>query len=107
MILERCKHKNKGPLLWFCEEEVERKERILVYQYMPNGRLSDFLSMRNDDGALSWPVRVRIALGIARGLFWLHHSFHIVHFSICSECILLDQKFEPKISNFGEAKFIN
>ena len=107
MILERCKHRNIVPLLWFWEEEVEIKARILVYQYLPNGRLSDFLSVRNDDVALSWPVRIRIALGIARGLFWLHHIFHVVHFNIRSECILLDQKFEPKISNFGEAKFIN
>ena len=119
MILGRYKHRNIVPLLGFCKEQVERKdlgfgkeenerkERILIYQYMPNGRLSDLLSMRNGHVALNWPVRVRIALGIARGLCWLHHNVHVVHFSICSECILLDQNFEPKISNFDGARFIH
>jgi serine/threonine protein kinase len=58
---------------------------------------------------LKWRDRIKIALGIARGLSWLHHTcdLGIVHFNICSECILLDDNFEPKISNFGEAKFMN
>ena len=118
MILGRYKHRNIVPLLGFCKEqfrtkelglckEVERKERILIYEYMPNGTLSDLLSMRNHNVALNWPVRVRIALGIARGLCWLHHNVHVVHFRICSDCILLDQNFEPKISNFGGARFIH
>jgi interleukin-1 receptor-associated kinase 1 len=58
---------------------------------------------------LKWHDRINIALGIARGLAWLHHTcdLGIVHFNICSQCILLDDNFEPKIFNFGEAKFMN
>ncbi|CAK8577892.1 unnamed protein product [Lathyrus sativus] len=86
------------------------KERILTYEYMSNGRLSKWLRpLESEVIRLKWHDRVKIALGIARGLSWLHHTCDlcIVHFNICSECILLDENFEPKISNFGEAKFMN
>ncbi|KAJ1380061.1 Protein kinase domain [Sesbania bispinosa] len=104
MILGRYNHSNIVPLLGFCIEE-ERNERILVYQYMSNGRLSDWLN--DTTTTLGWPVVIRIALGVARGLSCLHHCLHMAHLSISSECILLGDNFEPKISNFGEAKFMN
>ncbi|KAI4299230.1 hypothetical protein L6164_032710 [Bauhinia variegata] len=94
-------HRNIVPLLGFC---VEKEERILVYQFMPNGKLSDWLG---EAVGLEWPVRARIALGLVRSLSWLHHGLSFVHLSVSSECILLDQNFEPKLSNFGEAKFMN
>ena len=103
MILGRYDHRNIVPLLGFCIEE-ERKDRILVYQYMSNGRISDWL---NDTTRLGWPVVVRIALGVARGLSCLHHSLHVAHMSISSDCILIGNNFEPKISNFGGAIFVN
>ncbi|XP_061336411.1 uncharacterized protein LOC133283555 [Gastrolobium bilobum] len=104
MILGRYNHRNIVPLHGFCKDE-EGNERILVYQYMSNGRLSDWL--RDDVTRLGWPVVIRIALGVARGLCCLHHSLHMVHHSISSECILLENNFEPRISNFGEAMFLN
>ncbi|KAK7319552.1 hypothetical protein RJT34_04274 [Clitoria ternatea] len=106
-ILGKYRHKNIVPLLGFC---VERKERILVYQYMSNGRLSKWLRpLESEVVKLKWPEMIKIALGVARGLSWLHHScnLHVVHNNLSSECILLDKNFEPKISNFGQAKFIN
>lgn len=106
-IMGRYRHKNIVPMLGFC---IEGKERLLAYEYMSNGRLSKWLHpLKSEVIRLKWPERVNIALGIARGLSWLHHScdLGIAHFNICSECILLDENFEPKISNFGEAKFMN
>ncbi|XP_028247224.1 probably inactive leucine-rich repeat receptor-like protein kinase At5g48380 [Glycine soja] len=105
-ILGKYRHKNIVPLLGFC---VEGKERILVYQYMSNGRLSKWLHPLESEVTLKWPQRIKIALGVARGLSWLHHicDLHVVHRNISSGCVLLDKNFEPKISNFGNAKFIN
>ncbi|KAJ1380057.1 Protein kinase domain [Sesbania bispinosa] len=106
MILGKYRHRNIVPLFGFCNET---KEWILAYPYMSNGRLSKWLHpLESEVMRLKWPERFNIALGIARGLSWLHHNcnLHIVHLNICSECILLDENFEPKISNFGEAKFM-
>ncbi|KAM3702199.1 hypothetical protein ACJW31_04G007500 [Castanea mollissima] len=85
----------------------ERKEKLLVYQYISNGSLYDWLHVREDnDKILEWPLRIKIAMGIARCLAWLHHKcdFRVVHLNLSSNCILLDSNFEPKISNFGGAK---
>ncbi|CAJ1936230.1 unnamed protein product [Sphenostylis stenocarpa] len=105
-ILGKYRHRNIVPLLGFC---VEKNERILVYQFMSNGRLSKWLHPLESEVTLKWPQRIKIALGVARGLSWLHHvcSLHVVHLNISSECVLLDQNFEPKLSNFGKAKFLN
>uniref|UniRef100_A0A2N9F719 Tyrosine-protein kinase catalytic domain-containing protein n=1 Tax=Fagus sylvatica TaxID=28930 RepID=A0A2N9F719_FAGSY len=58
------------------------------------------------DMILEWPLRIKIAIGIARGLAWLHNKcdFRVVHLNLSSKSILLDKNFEPKISNFGGAK---
>ncbi|KAI4297385.1 hypothetical protein L6164_037279 [Bauhinia variegata] len=108
MILGIYRHRNIVPLLGFCVERGDSEERILVYKYMSNGRLSDWLSDgKRSAKKLEWPKRVRIALGIARGLCWLHHNLFTAHNNITSQCVLLDENFEPKLSNFGEAKYID
>ncbi|KAK2383326.1 hypothetical protein P8452_38494 [Trifolium repens] len=104
MILGQYSHQNILPLIGFCIEE-EKNERILVYQYMSNGTLSDWLN--DDTTKLGWIRVIKIALGVARGLCCLHHSLHMVHLSISLECILLGDNFEPKISNFGGVMFMN
>ncbi|XVF37466.1 hypothetical protein REPUB_Repub20aG0010500 [Reevesia pubescens] len=101
--LGRLRHDNLVPLLGFC---IESKEKRLVYRYMSNGNLYDWLHPAEGVAKIiDWPLRVKIACGIARGLVWLHQNcnFRVIHLDICSKCILLDQNFEPKISNFGEA----
>ncbi|KAK2437113.1 putative inactive leucine-rich repeat receptor protein kinase [Trifolium repens] len=106
-ILCKYRHKNIVPLLGFC---IEGNDRLLAYPYMSNGRLSKWLHpLKSEVVRLKWPQRANIALGIARGSSWLHHicDLHTVHFNICSQSILLDENFEPKISNFGDAKFMN
>lgn len=99
------RHRNLLPLIGFC---VEKQERLLVYKYMPNGSLNEWLHTNEEIAKiLDFPLRAKIALGVAKGLAWLHHGYelHVTHGSISTRCILLDQNFEPKISNFWEAKF--
>ncbi|KAK7841831.1 putativeinactive leucine-rich repeat receptor-like protein kinase [Quercus suber] len=105
--LGRLRHKNLFPLLGYCKE---RKGKLLVYKYILNGNLCDWLhAMEGNDKILEWHLRIKIAIGIARGLAWLHHkcNFRVVHLSLSSTSILLDKNFEPKISNFGGAKISN
>lgn len=99
------RHRNLLPLIGFC---AEKENRFLVYKYMPNGSLHEWLHSNEEKAKiLDFPLRVKMALGIAKGLAWLHHGYelHVTHGSISTRCILLDQNFEPKISNFWEAKF--
>ncbi|KAH0705088.1 hypothetical protein KY290_009783 [Solanum tuberosum] len=99
------RHRNLLPLIGFC---AEKQERLLVYKYMPNGSLDEWLHSNEVSAKiLDFPLRAKIALGIAKGLAWLHHGYelHVTHGSISTRCILLDQNLEPKISNFWEAKF--
>ncbi|QCD84236.1 brassinosteroid insensitive 1-associated receptor kinase 1 [Vigna unguiculata] len=106
VILQRFKHKNLVDLLEFC---TERKQRILVYEFMPNGKLSDWLHpLQNEAFPLDWPIRLKIALGLARGLCFLHHccNWKILHFGISSEHVLLDKNFEPKLWNFRSAELM-
>ncbi|XP_057992271.1 probably inactive leucine-rich repeat receptor-like protein kinase At5g48380 [Hevea brasiliensis] len=64
--------------------------------------------MNNETKILDFHLRIKIAIGVARGLVWLHHNnFLIIHGNLCSSCILLDRNFEPKISNFGGATFFS
>ncbi|CAN4084316.1 unnamed protein product [Withania somnifera] len=97
------KHPNLVPLIGFCSE---RDQRLLVYKYMPNGNLHEWLHLTDHKARLlDFPLRVKIAVGIAKTLAWLHHC-HFVHTNISTQCILLDENFEPKISNFWDAKLV-
>ncbi|KAI8004017.1 putative leucine-rich repeat receptor-like protein kinase [Camellia lanceoleosa] len=108
MTLGRLRHNNLVPLFGFC---YEGKEKLLVYKYMPNGNVYDWLHPPECElKTMKWFMRVKIAVGLARGLAWLHHhnrKFRVFNQNISSKCVLLDNNFEPKISNFGEAKFMN
>lgn len=105
--LGNVKHRNLVPLLGFC---MAKKERLLVYKDMPNGTLHDRLhSVSEGEKTLEWPMRMKIAIGAAKGFAWLHHNCNprIIHRNISSKCILLDVEYEPKISDFGLARLMN
>ncbi|KAJ4751379.1 Leucine-rich receptor-like protein kinase family protein [Rhynchospora pubera] len=108
--LGNVRHKNLVPLLGYC---LAKKERLLVYKHMPKGTLFDLLHVQEAEekkrSTLDWPVRLKISIGAARGFAWLHHSCNprILHRNISSKCILLDEDFEPKISDFGLARLMN
>ncbi|GLJ16753.1 hypothetical protein SUGI_0288300 [Cryptomeria japonica] len=96
-------HKNLVQLYGFCEEGYHR---LLVYQYMSNGSLDQVLFKSGI--YLDWKLRVQIALGIARGLLYLHEECmnRILHCDIKPQNILLDENLNAKISDFGMAKLI-
>lgn len=97
-------HVNLIRLLGFCSE---RSMKILVYEYMPSGSLDRYL-FGSSPVALSWNTRYQIALGIAKGLSYLHDKCRncIIHCDIKPENVLLDASFMPKIADFGLAKLV-
>ncbi|XP_010259266.1 PREDICTED: LEAF RUST 10 DISEASE-RESISTANCE LOCUS RECEPTOR-LIKE PROTEIN KINASE-like 2.3 [Nelumbo nucifera] len=101
----RTNHRNIVTLLGFC---FEGSKRALIYEYMPNGSLEKLIYFKNPSAAfpLGWENLYQIALGIARGLEYLHLgcTMRILHFDIKPHNILLDRDFCPKISDFGLAK---
>ncbi|KAG5006403.1 hypothetical protein JHK82_024361 [Glycine max] len=105
-ILGSVKHCNLVSLLGFC---VAKKERFLVYKNMPNGTLHGQLHPAAGACTMDWPLRLKIAIGAAKGLAWLNHSCNprIIHQNISSKCILLDADFEPKFFYFGLARLMN
>ncbi|CAA6659895.1 unnamed protein product [Spirodela intermedia] len=103
----KVNHRHLVPLLGYC---VFNDERFLIYEYMEKGSLDLWLRNRADAAeALRWPVRLRICLGAARGLAFLHHGFvpHIIHRDMKSSNILLDRDFQPRVSDFGLARIIS
>ncbi|OQU86375.1 hypothetical protein SORBI_3003G080100 [Sorghum bicolor] len=103
MSIGRTSHVNIVSLFGFC---LERSKRALIYEYMPNGSLDQYIYCENPKDILGWQNLYIIAIGIARGLEYLHHNCNtrIVHFDIKPQNILLDQDFCPKIADFGLAK---
>ncbi|CAI8608245.1 unnamed protein product [Vicia faba] len=100
-------HKNLVRLLGFCESG---RERLLVYEYMSNGTLAHFLFNADDEKQKpSWKLRLEIAIGVARGLVYLHEECitRIIHCDIKPQNILLDDNFNARISDFGLAKLLN
>ncbi|CAL9082542.1 unnamed protein product [Musa acuminata var. zebrina] len=97
-------HVNLVRLRGFC---CEGDKRLLVYDYMPMGSLDSVLFADGRE-ALDWKKRYRIALGIARGLAYLHERCRecIMHCDIKPENILLDMDMCPKIADFGMAKLL-
>ncbi|KAK1402740.1 Receptor-like serine/threonine-protein kinase [Heracleum sosnowskyi] len=95
-------HKNLVRLIGFCEEE---DHRLLVYEYMVNGTLATFIF---GSAKPSWQQRNQIALGIARGLAYLHEecSTQVIHCDIKPQNILLDEFYNARISDFGLAKLL-
>ncbi|KAK6918976.1 Protein kinase domain [Dillenia turbinata] len=99
-------HVNLVRLRGFCSEGTKK---LLVYDYLPNGSLDTHLFHKKDDSkVLDWKTRFQIALGIARGLAYLHEKCRdcIIHCDIKPENILLDADFCPKVADFGLAKLV-
>ncbi|XVE70107.1 hypothetical protein DITRI_Ditri10aG0045000 [Diplodiscus trichospermus] len=102
----RVRHKNLVRLLGYCAEGAHR---MLVYEYVDNGNLEQWL--HGDVGPcspLTWEIRMNIVLGTAKGLTYLHEGLEpkVVHRDIKSSNILLDKQWNPKVSDFGLAKLL-
>ncbi|KAI4367290.1 hypothetical protein MLD38_023046 [Melastoma candidum] len=101
-IISRVHHRHLVSLVGYC---IEGSQRILVYEFIPNKTLDYHLHGRGRP-CLDWSLRLRIALGAARGLAYLHEDCHprIIHRDIKATNILLDMNFEAKVADFGLAK---
>eukprot|EP00253_Pinus_taeda_P012889 PITA_12889 len=100
------RHSNILKLLC-CISSAESDFKLLVFEYIENGSLFECLHGGSESmQALGWPVRHNIAVGVARGLCYLHHDCRppILHRDVKSSNILVDSEFEAKIADFGVSK---
>ncbi|KAK3037561.1 hypothetical protein RJ639_031994 [Escallonia herrerae] len=105
-ILGKARHQNLLPLKGYYWTP---QTQLLVSEYAPNGSLQAKLHERSTSGPpLSWPIRFKILLGTAKGLAHLHHSFRppIIHYNMKPSNVLLDEDFNPKLSDFGLVRLL-
>ncbi|WRX25084.1 Serine-threonine/tyrosine-protein kinase [Theobroma cacao] len=81
-------------------------EKLLVFDYMPRGSLASFLHARGPETTIDWPTRMTIALGITRGLNYLHTQENIIHGNLTSSNILLDEQTNAHIADFGLSRLM-
>ncbi|URD75749.1 STYKc [Musa troglodytarum] len=100
-LLGDLRHPNLVKLIGYC---IEDDQRLLVYEFMQRGNLENHLFRRSLD--LPWSTRIRIALGAARGLAFLHEEAErrVIYRDFKTSNILLDADFNAKLSDFGLAK---
>ncbi|KAI5592148.1 hypothetical protein POPTR_004G153600v4 [Populus trichocarpa] len=101
-IISRVHHRHLVSLVGYC---IEGGQRLLVYEFVPNSTLEFHLHGKGHP-PMGWPTRLKIALGSARGLAYLHEDCHprIIHRDIKAANILLDYSFEAMVADFGLAK---
>ncbi|XP_058750324.1 receptor-like serine/threonine-protein kinase ALE2 [Vicia villosa] len=103
-MLGRLHHRNLVKLIGIC---IEKRTRCLVYELVPNGSVESHLhGADKESDPLDWSARMKIALGAARGLAYLHEDSnpYVIHRDFKSSNILLEHDFTPKVSDFGLAR---
>lgn len=103
-IISRLRHRNLVQLIGWCHEQGDL---ILVYEFLPNGSLDSHLFGKKH--VLKWPIRHKIALGLASALLYLHEEWEqcVVHRDIKSSNIMLDTNFNAKLGDFGLARLVD
>ncbi|CAI0426718.1 unnamed protein product [Linum tenue] len=102
-MLSRLHHRNLVKLIGIC---IEGRTRCLVYELVHNGSVESHLHGVDKQGYLDWDARLKIALGAARGLAYLHEDSNprVIHRDFKASNVLLEDDFTPKVSDFGLAR---
>uniref|UniRef100_A0ACD5UN09 Uncharacterized protein n=1 Tax=Avena sativa TaxID=4498 RepID=A0ACD5UN09_AVESA len=105
LLLAELQHKNLVRLQGFCSH---RDDTLLVYEYIKNGSLDNFLFDSREKSTVSWEQQYNIILGIAKGILYLHEdsSMRIIHRDLKPNNILLADDMDPKIADFGLARLL-
>ncbi|XP_020265941.1 probable serine/threonine-protein kinase PBL25 isoform X2 [Asparagus officinalis] len=104
LMLSLLHHQNLVNLIGYC---ADGEQRLLVYEFMALGALEDhLLDIPDGQTPLSWSIRMKIAFGAAKGLEYLHDKANppVIYRDLKSSNILLDEEYNPKLSDFGLAK---
>ncbi|KAJ4966417.1 hypothetical protein NE237_018266 [Protea cynaroides] len=105
-VLTKVRHRNIVKLYGFC---CHSSCKFLIYEYIERGSLAYALGMETEAVELDWRKRLNVIKGVAHALSYLHHDNMppLIHRDISSNNVLLDEDFEPRVADFGTAKFLN